>query len=144
MQASNHYRLSFGFLESHADTSTMSSTSSLRKPHFNYNVSPTRSLLGPLTTEFVPPSGCSNCFVPEGFDDDDCLAYSTDCLGDRACLPGPSSATAWWGFYSPGISCPSGWTTFTTFSQDERFTVGISSIIDLMEPEETAAFCCPR
>ena len=109
---------------------------------------PTRSLLGPLTTQFVPPSGCGNCYVPEGDTDAiACTAFTSDCANNQHCLPGSKPPTNWWGFYSPGLSCPSGWLTqpnTMSYGMKSQNMVEISWMVELMTADETAVICCPR
>jgi hypothetical protein len=74
-----------------------------------------------------------------------CAAYSTDCYGPmRACMPGDAEWNKW-DFYSPGLSCPVGFTTATLVSAN--MTDGLlqaSVVLDGMLNDETAAFCCPE
>ncbi|KAF2750316.1 hypothetical protein M011DRAFT_237900 [Sporormia fimetaria CBS 119925] len=86
---------------------------------------PTRSNLGPLTTLFTPPTECSRAVLP-------CQTCSTAWLGlacssdggpidDITCwppatssIPRPTPYVSGMGFYSPGISCPAGYTSACT------------------------------
>ncbi|KAK3402341.1 hypothetical protein B0T20DRAFT_137298 [Sordaria brevicollis] len=114
----------------------------------------TRSILGPLTTTFTPPPDCTQCYeVTSGnqIHGNTCRAYAEDCLGVQraSCLPGASKAISNveqpWGFYSPGLACPSGWTTTgptLSYGQPERGD-GMGNILEVLEEGERAGFCCP-
>lgn len=111
------------------------------------------TLLGPLTTTWTMPESCSVFMPPcstcdQGFRGQSCNAVSGGRVQDNtACWPpvkkGVASPT-WpfvgWGFYSPGLACPAGYTTACTavYGQrpewDTQFTL-VSS--------ETAVGCCP-
>jgi hypothetical protein len=62
--------------------------------------------------------------------------------------PGPLRTWAPWGFYSPGLACPSGWTTATSLSHGMVTTgsldVRLYSAVPLLVEGEAAAFCCPE
>ncbi|KAK0707955.1 hypothetical protein B0H67DRAFT_457979, partial [Lasiosphaeris hirsuta] len=53
---------------------------------------------------------------------------------------------SYWGFYSPGILCPYGWTTATTVAPGEvaSGTDSAEQVRSLLRDDETAAFCCPQ
>lgn len=99
--------------------------------------------LGPLTTAFRPPSECQICYEEAKLSSTTttCLAYSSGCNGVRTtCMPPGWDSEA---FYSPGLSCPVGWTTATAVEPP-----GLTSIIliggsDTLTPDESAAACCP-
>lgn len=110
----------------------------------------TRPILGPLTTEFSAPQECEFAGVQGtplsvGFWGQTCvgdfLADETTCWPPAtAAAPSATPPIAGWGFYSPGISCPAGYTTACDATQgfrtgwDMQFT---------MEKGETAVGCCP-
>ncbi|KAK1775001.1 hypothetical protein QBC45DRAFT_445592 [Copromyces sp. CBS 386.78] len=115
----------------------------------------TRSVLGPLTTTFTaPPDCCTQCYELAGGEKrgNTCRAYAEDCLGipRASCLPQASNAISDvelpWGFFSPGLACPSGWTTagpIVSYGQMEKDGGGVGNIVDVLEAGETAGFCCP-
>ncbi|KAK3949234.1 hypothetical protein QBC32DRAFT_349688 [Pseudoneurospora amorphoporcata] len=114
----------------------------------------TRSVLGPLTTTFTPPPECTQCYELAGGEKrgNTCRAYAEDCLGipRASCLPQASNAISDvelpWGFFSPGLACPSGWTTAgptISYGQIEKDDV-VGNIVNVLEAGETAGFCCPR
>jgi hypothetical protein len=118
-----------------------------------------RTILGPLTTTYTAPSSCSvavlscqtcstawqgqSCFASTygksttyGFGD------NTECWPPRSSFVStPLPALRGWGFYSPGLACPSGMTTACSAtgggSSDWPVQFG------LLE-QETAVGCCPR
>ncbi|TFB06535.1 hypothetical protein CCMA1212_000555 [Trichoderma ghanense] len=111
------------------------------------------TLLGPLTTTWTMPASCSVYMPPcstcdQGFRGQSCNAISGGQVQDNtACWPPVTKGVAsptWpfvgWGFYSPGLACPAGYTTACTavYGQrpewDTQFTL-VSS--------ETAVGCCP-
>ncbi|KAI1872815.1 uncharacterized protein JN550_003689 [Neoarthrinium moseri] len=110
----------------------------------------TRSNLGPLTTTFVAPSYCNNIIAGDALSGYGWQAQS--CRGtvvrdDTSCWPtttpgAPASSTilAGWGFYSPGIVCPSNYVTACSKSigQDGGFDFQFGLI-----SSETAIGCCP-
>lgn len=105
--------------------------------------------LGPLTTQFTPTPACATGFVstfPEtdnvSFIDRYTIAFYSDCISLRPCLPGTSTWQAW-AFYSPGLQCPFGWKTVVVLSQ------GVTSnaptfALNLLQSAEVAAVCCPE
>ncbi|KAK3906064.1 hypothetical protein C8A05DRAFT_12170 [Staphylotrichum tortipilum] len=97
---------------------------------------------GPLTTVFTAPSGCDACFASSGSDASVCTAYFEDCQGLRSCVP-RSSPWQQWDYYSPRLSCPSGWTTATVVSASMTNPIRAREVLSRMAPGETAAFCCP-
>ncbi|KAK0705680.1 hypothetical protein B0H67DRAFT_594736 [Lasiosphaeris hirsuta] len=113
--------------------------------------SQSRVILGPLTAMFQPPAPCS---VGVGICSTcDAVFYGQKCgpagpQDDTTCWPPttrgalrPSSALSGWGFYSPGISCPVGFTSAchaTAASSRADWAMQF-----LMEPGETAVGCCP-
>ncbi|KAL6875148.1 hypothetical protein J3F83DRAFT_713051 [Trichoderma novae-zelandiae] len=111
------------------------------------------TLLGPLTTTWTMPASCSIYMPPcstcgQGFRGQSCNAANDGQVQDNtACWPPANKGVAsptWpfvgWGFYSPGLACPAGYTTACTavYGQrpewDTQFTL-VSS--------ETAVGCCP-
>ncbi|KAK3332882.1 hypothetical protein B0T19DRAFT_483045 [Cercophora scortea] len=115
----------------------------------------TRYNIAPLTTVFVPPPECSACYGDGGANYIDgpfwlsvtwklCTAYASNCLSFRPCLPGTTTITADFGFYSPGHLCPAGWTTVTVLSSRGTYRAIAQGFIDQLQADETAAICCPR
>ncbi|KAK8008767.1 hypothetical protein PG991_011318 [Apiospora marii] len=124
---------------------------------------PTRQILGPLTTSWKQPDGCSvivrrdPSWTGELWQGQSCqmtasAVQSSWWIHEAAgCFPprtagGTTPTQSWfdnWGFYSPGITCPVGWTMacFATFGDDD----GGLALLDPMtlQAGETAAGCCP-
>ncbi|KAI5917203.1 hypothetical protein F4810DRAFT_68931 [Camillea tinctor] len=110
-----------------------------------------RTLLGPLTTTWERPYICSYAMAlcstcNTGWQAQTCSgarnAYDfTDCWPPRASSitidPGVMMG---WGFYSPGIACPSGYTTAATAVEGGSTGWGLEYSL---ESGETAAACCP-
>ncbi|KAH6695071.1 hypothetical protein F5X68DRAFT_186585 [Plectosphaerella plurivora] len=113
------------------------------------------TLLGPLTTVWVPPATCTamiplcdNCIV--GYMAQSCDA---DIMGagpvrdNTACWPpvlakhaSPTHPFNGWGFYSPGIQCPTGYAEACTTEYQKRGDWPAQ--FSLVEGE-TAIGCCP-
>ncbi|KAH8647121.1 hypothetical protein BX600DRAFT_518407 [Xylariales sp. PMI_506] len=110
-----------------------------------------RTLLGPLTTTWTPPPvcsyamalGCSTCYT--GWQGQTCNPSSnahdyTDCWPPRASsMPDPGVMMGW-GFYSPGLVCPHGYTTAAMATQGGSTGWGLEYSLT---QGETAAACCP-
>ncbi|KAF2727065.1 hypothetical protein EJ04DRAFT_596189 [Polyplosphaeria fusca] len=120
-----------------------------------------RSNLGPLTTTFIPPSACSQkvirctgCF--KAFLGQSCSSQSTRVVpsDDAHCWP---TATSYpnnnppfrgLGFYSPGLLCPSGYTSACTATFGSTSTVANAGPVAgqfqfALLQGETAVGCCP-
>jgi hypothetical protein len=118
-----------------------------------------RTNLGPLTTAVSLPSTCSSHFeqcstCDQAWAGQTCFASTSTSFVDYGvqdntdCWPATTSFVATppiplqgWGFYSPGISCPSGMVSACTA------TAGGSSDWPVqfgMVSGETAVGCCPR
>lgn len=109
----------------------------------------TRNILGPLTTVFTAPQECTlagiinshtaayrgqGCIVDHLADASTCWPQAT------AAAPLKSPPLNGWGFYSPGISCPAGYTSACSATQ------GSSTGWEMqfaMDERETAVGCCP-
>jgi len=69
-----------------------------------------------------------------------CLPYNLDGSGKR-------SSWSKWGFFSPDLECPQGWTTATSISYGMTITgpekSGLEGALSLLDVGETAAMCCP-
>ncbi|KAL2125813.1 hypothetical protein VTI74DRAFT_2626 [Chaetomium olivicolor] len=109
-----------------------------------------RAILGPLTTTFTPPAPCtiavgqcSTCNVawwgqtcaPTTVQDNP-SCWPTTTKG----APAASSALFGWGFYSPGLECPAGYTSACTAIADKTSQWKVQY---QMEAEETFVGCCP-
>lgn len=110
-------------------------------------------LLGPLTTTWTMPQSCS-IFMPgcstcdNAYNGQSCNPTSGGQVMDNtACWPPASSGVAsptWpfvgWGFYSPGLACPAGYTSACTavYGQRPPWSTQFSLV-----PSETAIGCCP-
>ncbi|KAF5248376.1 hypothetical protein FAUST_312 [Fusarium austroamericanum] len=113
-----------------------------------------RTNLGPLTTTFTYPASCTvvvqecdactngwqaqtcsdNSFNAQGVQDD------AECWPPRRGSQSTGVALNGWGFYSPGIECPAGYTTkcVSTDDVDGGFTFQFP-----LAKSETAIGCCP-
>jgi hypothetical protein len=115
----------------------------------------TCNLLGPLTTTFTPPPECSSlAFSPTLSNIEQTIAWAgQNCQGGKiqdatSCWP-PARVTTrsppllGWGFYSPGLSCPSG--MFPACQADPTRNPGAEqfSFQYPLGPKETASGCCP-
>lgn len=110
-----------------------------------------RTLLGPLTTTWTAPPvcsyamalGCSTCST--GWQGQTCNSASnahdwTDCWPPRASSMIDPGVMMGWGFYSPGIAYPQGYTTAAMATSGGSTGWGLEySLTD----GETAAACCP-
>lgn len=112
--------------------------------------------LGPLTTVFTPPAACTQLvLVPSNLNFPQATLFEAQgCnqgdLEDAAlCWPpatvsAPSPPLDGWGFYSPGLSCPSGYATACSAARNVgRSQTGFDFQFPLDEGE-SAAGCCPR
>lgn len=114
------------------------------------------TLLGPLTTAWEPPSGCT-AFVPQcstcgvGWFGQTCVTDSGDTTAhaedDPECWPPRSEGVrdhTWplqgWGYYSPGLECPVGYSTacYATYGGSSDWDIQFA-----LRPSETAVGCCP-
>ena len=137
--------------------------------------------LGPLTTTFSAPSACAtgndHHVIVNGSKPDEVWGHPTCGFKDRgSCLPSGKSYDslasvttplnrAWNFYYSPGIACPSGWTTAGTMIKEGESSVSVSGVFssrlqasitgaielepadwwaEIMNVSETIAYCCPR
>ncbi|KAF7551818.1 hypothetical protein G7Z17_g4745 [Cylindrodendrum hubeiense] len=118
-------------------------------------MTPGRTNLGPLTTEFTYPASCTvvvkNCETCDGgWQAQTCsdntsnsqgVQDNVDCWPDRDDPQLPTGvAVNGWGFYSPGISCPVGYSTacVATGSKDGGWPFQF-----VVLQGETAVGCCP-
>ncbi|KAH6855950.1 hypothetical protein B0I37DRAFT_65880 [Chaetomium sp. MPI-CAGE-AT-0009] len=111
-----------------------------------------RAILGPLTTVFTPPAPCTiaiglcqscdvawwgqTCAETGVEDNTDCWPTTTEGAPEPTKMP-----LYGWGFYSPGLECPAGYTTACSAVE------GVTSqwkVQFQMEPEETFVGCCPE
>lgn len=95
----------------------------------------------PLTTAFEPPSFCTRSYLSNC--QTDAVSGTLPCYvsvypqavcdsNGQSCYPPIPGALDNTYLYSPGLSCPSGWTTVL---EEVRTPTG--------EDEETTAHCCP-
>ncbi|KAI0121288.1 hypothetical protein BJ170DRAFT_698437 [Xylariales sp. AK1849] len=111
-----------------------------------------RTLLGPLTETYTfPPvcqyamaSGCASCST--GWLGQTCNTASgahdwTDCWPPRASSMMDPGVMMGWGFYSPGLACPQGYTTAAVATEGGSTGWGLEYSLTT---GETAAACCPR
>ena len=128
-----------------------------------------RTVLGPLTTTFTPPSGCSSLF--QSLDVPFTVLFPTIALRAATCINGefdvamvddvrcwpPMTTTATtkddiggWGLYSPGVLCPSGYTTAcSALAATSESASALKGVEDFqfqfpLLVNETAAGCCPK
>jgi hypothetical protein len=110
-------------------------------------------LLGPLTTTWTMPETCS-IYMPacptcdNAYNAQSCNPTSGGRVQDNtACWPpvtsgvlSPSWPFVGWGFYSPGLACPAGYTSACTavYGQRPPWETQFSLV-----PSETAIGCCP-
>ena len=123
---------------------------------------PSRSaLLGPLTTVFTPPPACTvavmNCNTCNiGWLAQTCYSSNSaqqNASGEPSCWPSQTSTRhgtlAGYGFYSPGLVCPSGYTTACAAAGTAKTAVpGLAggTVFPFqysLFPGETAVGCCP-
>ena len=105
--------------------------------------------LGPLTTVFTPPSRCTanlgqsqgqTCILSGG------VATSVDdpsCWPSVTITPAPTAQPLQgWGYYSPGLECPSDYFTACLYDGDSDFA-NYWTFQFPPQPSETAVGCCP-
>ncbi|KAH6630031.1 hypothetical protein B0J18DRAFT_474650 [Chaetomium sp. MPI-SDFR-AT-0129] len=111
--------------------------------------------LGPLTTTWTMPDSCTvhvlNCPTCDGgFRGQQCVSTDgrgapqdhTTCWPPTTSLAGtPRYPFVGWGFYSPGLACPAGYTTACTAQYGGRSGWDIEFTLI---PGETAIGCCPE
>ncbi|KAK3900946.1 hypothetical protein C8A05DRAFT_16806 [Staphylotrichum tortipilum] len=111
-----------------------------------------RVVLGPLTTVFIPPAPCSiavglcttcdvawwgqTCALMTVQDDPGCWPPTTDGV------PEPTPPLLGWGFYSPGLECPAGYTSACTEIAGQSAAGGWKAQYQML-PGETFVGCCP-
>ena len=116
-----------------------------------------RSVLGPLTTTYIAPGICSNyAEIPgngESWQAQGCA--NGDVVDTSSCWPpalvsAPEPPYYGWGFYSPGLVCPSGYasacaaalnTDGSAASVPQTSSFGFQFPLI---PGETAVGCCPK
>lgn len=131
---------------------------------------------GPLTTTFTPAPSCTTtdrielASIRRGVTD---VQYTVSCYttSDWDCRPPGTTTSArtyneseWYGtagYYSPGLYCPSGWTTVgmatrdwtsvstsgfiaVTTAKNPYFEEPATILASLLSRHETMALCCPR
>jgi hypothetical protein len=110
--------------------------------------------LGPLTTAWKMPDECSvnivNCATcGEGFRGQQCVLREGEARAEdhTRCWPpatpgagSPSWPFMGWGYYSPGVSCPVGYTAACTAEYGGRSEWAHQFTL---VPGETAIGCCP-
>lgn len=115
--------------------------------------------VGPLTTTFTQPTGCSSNIglmsMSQGIPWYD---YSVQCTRDLnidpACLPSvtatPTSSVdfdIWAGYgsyYSPGLYCPSGWATVGVAARDDNKSLSQSGWITVSTSKQSQSFDLPK
>ncbi|KAJ5682740.1 hypothetical protein N7462_005905 [Penicillium macrosclerotiorum] len=138
--------------------------------------------LGPLITTWKAPPSCatatdhvkigSSADVSEIYWDSNCTHAEYNCIptgtsAKRSSITGSNPANLWQeSYFSPGLYCPSGWTTAGIASRDGANPVNSSGafvptpaistsleypiinppanvLMQILDPSETAALCCP-
>ncbi len=114
----------------------------------------TGTALGPLATSWSPPASCSvhivNCpTCRDGYQAQHCVTDGSHTGAEdyTGCWPPATRAAgspAWpflgWGFYSPGVACPTGYTAACTAEYGGKQDWQIEFVLN---PGETAIGCCP-
>ncbi|KAK4182132.1 hypothetical protein QBC35DRAFT_364068, partial [Podospora australis] len=108
-----------------------------------------RPVAGPLTTIWTPPGECDRVF--SRYYESGTLgaqAYNYDCDGPQSCYPSDAVNQHFilghmYAFYSPGLSCPSGWSTAAIVSHGMKNLIEAQDILATLSTDETAAVCCP-
>ncbi|KAF2231678.1 hypothetical protein EV356DRAFT_535352 [Viridothelium virens] len=126
-----------------------------------------RTVLGPLTTTFTPPPSCSSLF--RSLDVSFTVLFPTVAVRAASCAYGlapqmvddvgcwPSMTTeataqvssGGWGLYSPGLSCPSGYTSAcSAVAAKSESALAFTSVEGFqfqfpLLASETATGCCP-
>ncbi|KAF5711555.1 hypothetical protein FMUND_8950 [Fusarium mundagurra] len=106
--------------------------------------------LGPLTTTFTAPSACAtgtdHHVIVNGSAPSEVWGQPTCGLKDRgSCMPSGKSYDslrsvttplnrAWYHYYSPGIACPSGWTTAGNIVKDGDSSLSASGVFFRAHP----------
>ena len=108
------------------------------------------TLLGPLTTAWSPPADCGVHLVTcptclDGYQAQHCVGDApqdfTGCWPPAASnIASPKYPYLGWGYYSPGLACPTGYTAAcsATYGANPDWQIQF----DLF-PGETAIGCCP-
>ncbi|AEO65597.1 d99e07fe-2df0-492e-9305-e01d445d4ce0 [Thermothielavioides terrestris] len=113
------------------------------------------AVLGPLTTTWTMPDSCTvhvlDCATcSEGFRGQTCIVSdgSVEPVDYTGCWPPitdhaplPRTPFLGWGFYSPGLVCPAGYTTACSAEYGKRAEWDIQFTL---LPGETAVGCCPE
>jgi hypothetical protein len=113
----------------------------------------TRNILGPLITTYVAPPICSQYAEgngPVGYAAQGCSSgniVDTSSCWPPALVSAPGQPYFGWGFYSPGLICPSGYSSACTTTLEKSgsppsFATSFSFQFPLI-PGETAVGCCP-
>jgi hypothetical protein len=137
--------------------------------------------LGPLTTTFTAPSACAtgtdHHVIVNGSAPNEFWGQPTCGIKDRgSCMPNGKSYDSlrsvttpldrvWYHYYSPGMACPSGWTTAGNLVKGGDSSLSASGVFSrplrtatfeaqplepsdfwgqIMNVSETIALCCPR
>jgi hypothetical protein len=133
-----------------------SNTMTSRSLFSTFATGQTRTILGPLTTTFTAPATCTlpvqqctTCAV--AWQGQDCYSSSADIRvrDNTQCWPAASGSIATqsaslplkgWGFYSPGLICPTGYTSACSATGTRASNYNFQYAI---LPQETVVGCCP-
>lgn len=112
-----------------------------------------RTIINSLTTTFTPPVTCTIPVIAcptcnYGWAAQTChtsVEDNTACWPSTSSgfLPSPTQPLWGWGFYSPGLICPKGYTSACTATATAT-TLGTWTPQWVMDAGETAVGCCPR
>ena len=125
------------------------------------------SNLGPLTTPFTPPPRCKTDPAREGLvvfsiTSGSMTALSYDCgqannylIQYPECYPSSSGVSVlqtasrfYAGYWSPGLVCPSGWSTGYSWTYPAHYSASLGVVNNLLignpNMPATIAKCCPR
>ncbi|KAK8851613.1 CRA-b-like protein [Apiospora arundinis] len=125
---------------------------------------PTRQILGPLTTPWSQPAGCSvivrkdSSYTDELWQGQSCQMTGSSSQSNywvhqaQECFPPRTAGVTTpansifdhWGFYSPGIACPVSWTRACTVTYGEVGGAMPLAAPMTLQAGETAAGCCPE
>ena len=102
------------------------------------------TVLGPLTTVFYPPDHCftvpPNGYAAQTCSTDGTAYWDPSCFPPATTTPFPTNADAGAdGYYSPGLICPTGYTTACANTGSDPFSFAYPT-----RPGETVVGCCQR
>ncbi|KAJ5280364.1 hypothetical protein N7478_005736 [Penicillium angulare] len=110
---------------------------------------------GALTTQFMPAANCSARWV--NYEETNALLQwgvkctpmgtgkSASCKTtmDPVCFPEAMQTSRANHVFSPGVSCPKGWTSVHTSTYKERGEIGLDGVTATLGVGQVATVCCP-